>query len=126
MIYEHIVVGAGISGCSVASELSVHSSNLLLVDKGSGVASGASGAAGAFLSPLLGKPNEFKDLVTDSLKYSTTIFSYLGLYPNRVKLNLRFDANAAFEINTYATYSLLSAVAGGGLSAEQLEFLKMI
>ena len=74
MIYEHIVVGAGISGCSVASELSVHSSNLLLVDKGSGVASGASGAAGAFLSPLLGKPNEFKDLVTDSLKYSTTMY----------------------------------------------------
>ncbi len=74
MIYEHIVVGAGISGCSVAYELSKHSDKLLLVDKGPSVASGASGAAGAFLSPLLGKPNKFKDLVTNSLKYSTLLY----------------------------------------------------
>ena len=74
MIYEHIVVGAGISGCSVAYELSKHSNNLLVVDKGSSVAYGASGAAGAFLSPLLGKPNEFKDLVTKSLIYSTKMY----------------------------------------------------
>jgi len=74
--YDFIIIGAGISGCSVAYELSKADKdlNILIVDKLPDVAQGASGAAGAFLSPLLGKPNEFKDLVTNSLKYSTTLY----------------------------------------------------
>jgi len=72
--YDYVIIGAGISGCSVAYELSKHSDNILLIDKNNDVASGASGAAGAFLSPLLGKSNPFKDLVTKSLKYSTTFY----------------------------------------------------
>lgn len=72
--YDYIIVGAGICGCSVAYELSLYSKNILLVDRGSDVAKGASGAAGAFLSPLLGKPNSFKDLVTTSLQYSTQFY----------------------------------------------------
>jgi len=73
-VYDYIIIGAGISGVSVAYELSKHNDNILIVDKLSDVASGASGAAGAFLSPLLGKPNDFKDLVTKSLKYSTKFY----------------------------------------------------
>ncbi len=72
--YDYIIVGAGIAGCSVAYELSKYSSNILIIDKLSDTAQGASGAAGAFLSPLLGKPNDFKDLVTTSLKYSTKFY----------------------------------------------------
>ncbi len=75
MIYDYVVLGAGISGCSVAYELSKHNVNILLIDKNSTVASEASGAAGAFLSPLLGKPNDFKDLVTKSLKYSVRLYN---------------------------------------------------
>ena len=72
--YEYIIVGAGISGCSTAYELSKHSDSILIIDKNSGIAQGASGAAGAFLSPLLGKPNLFKDLVSKSLEYSTKFY----------------------------------------------------
>ena len=72
--YEYVIIGAGISGCCVAYELTQHSNNVLLLDKNPDLALGASGAAGAFLSPLLGKPNLFKDLVTKSLKYSTQFF----------------------------------------------------
>ena len=72
--YDYVIIGAGISGSCVAYELSKHNDNILLIDKNSDVASGASGAAGAFLSPLLGKGNPFKDLVTKSLKYSTTFY----------------------------------------------------
>lgn len=72
--YDYVIIGAGISGCSVAYELSKYNSNILIIDKNVDVASGASGAAGAFLSPLLGKNNPFKDLVTKSLKYSTHFF----------------------------------------------------
>jgi len=72
--YDYVIIGAGISGSCVAYELAKHNDNILLIDKNSDVASGASGAAGAFLSPLLGKGNSFKDLVTKSLKYSTSFY----------------------------------------------------
>jgi len=72
--YDFVIVGGGICGCSIAFELSKVSSNILLIDKLSDVSLGASGAAGAFLSPLLGKPNPFKDLVTKGLQYSVDFY----------------------------------------------------
>ena len=74
MKYDFVIIGAGIAGCSVAYNLSKESKNILLIDRNSEVAAGASGAAGAFLSPLLGKPNNLKDLVTDALKYSVNLY----------------------------------------------------
>ena len=72
MIYDHIIVGSGIAGSCLAYRLSQKSpsSKILIIDKNSKIADGASGAAGAFLSPLLGKPNEFKSLVNEALRYS--------------------------------------------------------
>ena len=72
--YEHIIIGAGIAGCSLAYFLNKSSKNTLLIDKNSDVAFGASGVAGAFLSPLLGKDNEFKNLVTKALKFSIDFY----------------------------------------------------
>ena len=74
MKYDFIIVGGGITGCSVAHHLSKEFKNILLVDRNSSVAAGASGAAGAFLSPLLGKPNKLKDLITEALKYSVNFY----------------------------------------------------
>lgn len=81
-IYDYIIIGAGIAGTSVAHFLSKHSDSILLIDKNLDVAQGASGAAGAFLSPLLGKPNKFKDLVTKALSFSTKF--YLENIPNHI------------------------------------------
>ncbi len=72
--YDYIIVGAGIAGCSIAYFLSKYSKSILLIDRNSDVAQGASGAAGAFLSPLLGKENKFKDLVNESLNFSTSFY----------------------------------------------------
>lgn len=72
--YDYIIIGAGIAGCSVAHFLSRYSNSVLLIDRNSDVAQGASGAAGAFLSPLLGKANKFKELVTRALKFSTDYY----------------------------------------------------
>ena len=72
--YEYIIVGAGIAGCSTAYFLSKYSDSILLIDRNCDLAQGASGAAGAFLSPLLGKPNKFKDLVTKAIKFSTKFY----------------------------------------------------
>ncbi|WP_419769790.1 MAG: NAD(P)/FAD-dependent oxidoreductase [Candidatus Marinarcus sp.] len=74
MKYDYIIIGAGIAGCSVAHFLSQSQKNILLIDKNENFAQSASGAAGAFLSPLLGKPNRFKDLVTQSLKFSHAFY----------------------------------------------------
>ncbi|MCI0500242.1 MAG: FAD-binding oxidoreductase, partial [Epsilonproteobacteria bacterium] len=73
-IYDYLIIGGGVCGCNVAYELYKHTQNVLLVDKLDDVAKGASGAAGAFLSPLLGKPNSFKDLVTASLSFSIDFY----------------------------------------------------
>lgn len=54
--------------------LKKESKSVLLIDKNKDVAFGASGAAGAFLSPLLGKSNNFKTLVTEALKFSIDIY----------------------------------------------------
>ena len=76
--FDYIIIGAGIAGCSLAYFLSKYSKSILLIDRNADVAFGASGAAGAFLSPLLGKPNSFKDLITKSLKFSTKFYESLG------------------------------------------------
>lgn len=80
--FEYVIVGAGIAGCSVSHFLSKYSKLVLLVDKNEDVAFGASGAAGAFLSPLLGKPNKFKDLVTKALSFSVSF--YKENFPNDI------------------------------------------
>jgi tRNA 5-methylaminomethyl-2-thiouridine biosynthesis bifunctional protein len=76
--FDYVIVGAGIAGCSLAYFLSKYSKSILLIDRNNQVAFGASGAAGAFLSPLLGKPNKFKDLITKSLIFSTQFYKSLG------------------------------------------------
>lgn len=77
MKYDYVIIGAGVCGSMLAYELSKHTNNILLIDKNSDVSMGASGAAGAFLSPLLGKPNKFKDLVNRALVYSTEFYKNL-------------------------------------------------
>lgn len=72
--YDYIIIGAGIAGCSLSYFLKKESKSVLLIDKNKDVAFGASGVAGAFLSPLLGKSNNFKTLVTNALKFSTNIY----------------------------------------------------
>lgn len=80
--YDYVIVGAGITGCSISYFLFEESKSILLLDRNCDVAQGASGAAGAFLSPLLGKNNKFKNLVTDALKFSTDF--YLKNMPNEI------------------------------------------
>ena len=72
--YDHAIIGGGITGSTIAYFLSKKSDSVVLIDRNSDVGMGASGAAGAFLSPLLGKPNPFKDLVAKALKYSTDFY----------------------------------------------------
>ena len=80
MTYDYIIVGAGIAGCSVAYFLHEKepTKKILILDRHSDIARGASGAAGAFLSPLLGKPNKLKNLVNKSLAFSTNLYKNIA------------------------------------------------
>lgn len=73
MLYDTIVVGAGIAGCSVAYFLKQKNQKVLLVDK-NGIASGGSGAAGAFLSPKIGVSSPLKDLTDDAFAFTIDFY----------------------------------------------------
>ena len=57
---DFAVIGAGIAGSSIAYELSKRRKKVVVYDDDSMFC--ASKAAGAFVCPMVGKPNPFKDL----------------------------------------------------------------
>jgi tRNA 5-methylaminomethyl-2-thiouridine biosynthesis bifunctional protein len=82
MIYDAIIIGAGINGCCSAYTLSQAGLNVALIDQG-GIASGGSGAAGAFISPKISKAGELKDIMgeahAEALAFYTTHFPQFTL-----------------------------------------------
>lgn len=74
--YDVAVIGAGIAGASVAYQLKQLGQSVAVIDQGP-LCNGASGAAGAFISPMLGKPNPLKTFTNDAFAYSTKLFKEL-------------------------------------------------
>ena len=76
MIYDFLIIGAGSAGSNCAYALNKAGKKVAIVDK-EGIAKGASGAAGAFLSPLPGKKNPYNSLVNSALDYSIDFYEKL-------------------------------------------------
>ena len=76
-MYDYLIVGAGAAGCAVAHFLKKAGKSVAIIDR-DGIASGASGAAGAFLSPLAGKKNLYNSFVNDSLSFSLDFYKELS------------------------------------------------
>lgn len=76
--YDVIIVGAGINGCTCAYFLSQAGLKVALVDK-TGIASGGSGAAGAFISPKFNKQGPLKELMdvayNEAMSFYTTVLA---------------------------------------------------
>lgn len=72
-MYDVAIIGAGINGCSVAHSLSEENKKVIVFDM-DGVASGGSGAAGAFISPKFSKAGELKELLHDAFVYSMDFY----------------------------------------------------
>ena len=68
-MYDIAIIGAGINGCSVAYEFLQEKKDVILFDK-AGIASGGSGAAGAFISPKFSKAGDLKSVIEDAFIYS--------------------------------------------------------
>jgi tRNA 5-methylaminomethyl-2-thiouridine biosynthesis bifunctional protein len=73
-MYDIAIIGAGINGCSVAYEFIKEGKSVILFDK-EGIASGGSGAAGAFISPKFSKSGELKEILNAAFKYSYTYYN---------------------------------------------------
>jgi len=76
-LYDFLIIGAGSAGCSIAHFLHKSGKKVAIVDR-EAIAGGASGAAGAFLSPLPGKQNSYNNLVNKALDFSINFYEELA------------------------------------------------
>jgi len=67
---EIVVIGAGIAGATVAYTLQKEGFNVLLIDKSATPPTGGSMAAGAFISPKIGKGSPLQELTNKAFDFS--------------------------------------------------------
>jgi len=72
--YDAIVVGAGIAGCSVAYFLKEKGLKVLVVDRAGVATAGGSSAAGAFVSPKIGKGSSLQKLTNEAFKFAKDFY----------------------------------------------------
>ncbi len=72
-LYDTIIIGAGIAGASLAYTLAKQRQKVLVLDK-KGIASGGSGAAGAFVSPKIGKGSTLQMLTNEAFMYAKDFY----------------------------------------------------
>lgn len=111
--YDSIIIGAGIAGASTAHALTQKGQKVLVLDK-RGIASGGSGAAGAFVSPKIGKGSPLQTLTNASFSFAKDF--YLSTCPSffhqtgviRVPKDeadaKKFSAYEPFNENKYENY----------------------
>jgi len=79
-LYDYVIIGAGIAGCSMAHFL--QNQKTLILDK-VGVSQKASNAAGAFLFPKVGFNTKYTKFVNDALLYSFKFYEKVGIETNK-------------------------------------------
>jgi len=73
-IYDVIVVGAGIAGCSSAYFLKQRGLEVLVLDRAGVAAMGGSSAAGAFVSPKIGKGSVLQSLTNEAFEFAKKFY----------------------------------------------------
>lgn len=72
--YDIAIIGAGINGCSLAHALHQQGQKVLVIEQNS-IASGGSGAAGAFINPKISKAGELKELIEEAYVFSLEFYT---------------------------------------------------
>ena len=107
-IFDTVVIGAGIAGCSVAYALQQAGQDVLLVDRSAVPASGGSGAAGAFVSPKIGKGSLLQSLTNEAFEYAKTF--YLEHFPEYFTqsgvIRMPKDAEDASNFKLYEEFNI--------------------
>jgi tRNA 5-methylaminomethyl-2-thiouridine biosynthesis bifunctional protein len=73
-LIDHLIIGGGISGASIAYFLKASGAKVAIVDD-TGFENQASLAAGAFINPVMGKPSKFKDFADEAFCFSVSFYS---------------------------------------------------
>jgi tRNA 5-methylaminomethyl-2-thiouridine biosynthesis bifunctional protein len=73
-MFDVAIIGAGINGCAVSYYLTKAGLRVALIDK-SGIASGGSGAAGAFIAPKFTKAGPLKALLEAAYRYAIDFYN---------------------------------------------------
>jgi len=112
--YDTIIIGAGIAGAATAHALRQKGQKVLVLDK-KGIASGGSGAAGAFVSPKIGKGSPLQRLTNEAFSFAKDfylstcpeLFHQSGVIriPKEVEDAKKFSDYEAFNENKYENYS---------------------
>jgi len=71
--YDTIIIGTGIAGATAAYTLAQQNQKVLVLDK-KGIASGGSGAAGAFVSPKIGKGSALQTLTNEAFVFAKEFY----------------------------------------------------
>lgn len=105
--YDAIVVGAGIAGCSSAYFLKKKGLKVLVIDRSGVAASGGSAAAGAFVSPKIGKGSALQSLTNEAFEFSKDF--YLQNFPKHFTqtgvIRIPKDADDAKKFEEYETHN---------------------
>ena len=81
--YDVIVIGAGIAGCSSAYFLNKKRLKVLVLDRAGVALAGGSAAAGAFVSPKIGKGSTLQTLTNEAFEFAKEF--YLENFPEHFK-----------------------------------------
>ncbi len=81
--YDIIVIGAGVAGCSSAYFLNKKSLKVLVVDRAGVATAGGSSAAGAFVSPKIGKGSSLQTLTNEAFEFAKNF--YMEHFPEHFK-----------------------------------------
>jgi len=124
--YDTIIIGAGIAGASIAHALHRKNQRVLVFDK-QGIALGGSGAAGAFISPKIGKISALQILTNEAftfakdfyLEYTAKYFYQTGVLriPKDAEDASKFTFYSKYNTNTYVNYTKEELKALGIFSA---------
>ena len=106
-IYDTIVVGAGIAGCCSAFFLKQRGLDVLVLDRSGVSASGGSSAAGAFVSPKIGKGSILQEVTNEAFEFAKDF--YLQYFPEHFSqtgvIRIPKDKDDSNKFNSYERYN---------------------
>lgn len=120
-MYDLAIVGAGINGTSVAHEFTKAGKRVVIFDM-DGIASGGSGAAGAFIAPKFSKGGELKELLHDAFVYSMEFYekNFPKLFTRTVLVHIAKDEESSEILKEYKQNTSLE------LREPSLEYLESL
>ncbi len=121
-MYDFLIIGAGSAGAHSTYFLARAGAKVLVVDQGP-IAGGASSAAGAFISPRLGRGGPLQKITNEAFRFTTTFYKekFPHLFAQTGILRLPKDADDAKK---FADYEPFIDVAYEKKTAHEIDFLK--